>query len=467
MLRRRVLRWFFIGIALVLIALSAGACSPPHTSQVLALPTEMLLPTLPPQSATFTLEPTLVEIERPTLPATWTPPPSASAPTSVPTLAYTVTPLPSFTPTAALTATSLPTATFTLTPIPQGDASVTGDDGANLRTGPSRNFEPPVTLLPKGTELLLAGRSADSQWLDVRTLDGLAGWVFADLVTPRRDLVSLPVRVTSSATVMATGNTVRFAVVGDFGNDSPQEGEIANLVSSWNPEFIISTGDTNYPDGEAATIDANVGKYYHSYIGGYSGVYGPGSPSNRFFPTLGNHDWHTPGALPYLNYFTLPDNERYYDFIWGPVHFFAVDSDEHEPDGISPNSIQGQWLQRELAASPSRLQIVYMHHPPYSSGDLYGSSTWMQWPYRQWGADVVMGGHEHSYERLIVDNTLYFVNGLGGARQYGVGDTIPGSVLDYNDDHGAMLVTVSETTVNFKFITRTGVMIDDYTMNLP
>ncbi len=94
----------------------------------------------------------------------------------------------------------------------------------------------------------------------------------------------------------------------------------------------------------------------------------PAQTSIAFFPTLGNHDWYTNDAQPYLDYFTLPGNERYYDFVWGPVHFFALDSDEHEPDGVNAGSAQAAWLQQGLAASTSPWNIVYTHYPPYSSG---------------------------------------------------------------------------------------------------
>jgi hypothetical protein len=122
-------------------------------------------------------------------------------------------------------------------------------------------------------------------------------------------------------------NQVRLAVIGDYGTASKKEEAVANLVKSWNPDFIITVGDNNYPDGTALTIDPNIGQYYHDFIFPYNGIYGSGSATNRFFPSLGNHDWRATGALPYLNYFTLPGNERYYDFIWGPVHLFALDSD--------------------------------------------------------------------------------------------------------------------------------------------
>ena len=52
---------------------------------------------------------------------------------------------------------------------------------------------------------------------------------------------------------------------------------------------------------------------------------------------------------PYFDYFTLPGNERYYDFTWGPVHLFALDDIESEPDGVGASSIQAQWLKAGLA----------------------------------------------------------------------------------------------------------------------
>ena len=82
----------------------------------------------------------------------------------------------------------------------------------------------------------------------------------------------------------------RFAVIGDFGLAGQPEADVASLVKSWEPELIITTGDNNYPDGEAETIDDNIGQYYQAFIYPYHGAYGPGAEVNRFFPTLGNHD---------------------------------------------------------------------------------------------------------------------------------------------------------------------------------
>ncbi len=88
------------------------------------------------------------------------------------------------------------------------------------------------------------------------------------------------------------GNEILFGVIGDYGIDSAPEAAVAGMVQSWLPDFVITTGDNNYPDGEAATIDINIGKHYQEFIGNYQGTYGPGSVENRFWPSLGNHDWH-------------------------------------------------------------------------------------------------------------------------------------------------------------------------------
>jgi hypothetical protein len=266
------------------------------------------------------------------------------------------------------------------------------------------------------------------------------------------------------AVAYAQGDTVRFAVIGDYGVDNRAEQEVADLVKSWNPDFVITVGDNNYPDGAASTIDANIGKYYRSFIFPYTGTYGNGATTNRFFPSLGNHDWVTAGAKPYLDYFVLPNNERYYDFVQGPVHFFAVDSDPHEPDGNTSTSVQGNWLKDRLSNSTDPWKLVYFHHPPYSSGTGHGSTPWMQWPFQQWGATAVLSGHDHDYERVILNGSPFFVTGSGGRGLGQFGTPIAGSEVRFNADNGAMLVTASGTQITFQSTNRAGTLIDGYTV---
>jgi tartrate-resistant acid phosphatase type 5 len=276
--------------------------------------------------------------------------------------------------------------------------------------------------------------------------------------TPTPTLLPSP---TATATPLPL---IRFAVIGDYGIAGTPEADVAALVLAWQPDFIVTTGDNNYPNGEAATIDANIGSYYHSYIAPYLGEYGPGADINRFFPVLGNHDWITDGAQPYFDYFTLPGNERYYDFTWGPLHFFMLNSDEHEPDKVGRSSTQAAWLKEQMGASTLPWQIVVMHHAPYTSGAYNGSTDWMRWPFAEWGADAVLAGHEHVYERLMIDDIPYFVNGVGGGAIYWFERSIPYSIVRFSDDYGAMFVTASQEKILFEFITRTGEKIDEYTL---
>ncbi len=284
---------------------------------------------------------------------------------------------------------------------------------------------------------------------------------------PTHFLLLLSLMAGAFASVVAQ-DTLSFAVIGDYGSEGQPLAEVAQLIRSWNPHLIITLGDNNYPDGEASTIDRNIGQYFHDFIYPYQGSYGAGADSNRFFPSLGNHDWRTSNAQPYLDYFTLPGNERYYEFVRGPVHFFALDSDPHEPDGNTADSRQAAWLQERLTASQAPWRVVYFHHAPYSSSGAHGNYTPMQWPFRQWGASVVMAGHDHTYERLVVDSLLYFVNGLGGRSRYGFSSSpLPESQFRYNADYGAMLVTANRDSMVFCFYNRKGELIDQVTITNP
>jgi hypothetical protein len=281
---------------------------------------------------------------------------------------------------------------------------------------------------------------------------------------PSFTATSLPT-LTPTATPTPTPSPIRFAVIGDYGLAGQPAEAVATLVHNWQPDFIITTGDNNYPSGQAETIDENIGQYYAGYIYPYTGNYGPGAEGeNRFFPSLGNHDWDAPGIQPYLDYFVLPGNERYYNFTWGPVHFFAVNSDSREPDGVSQSSVQAAWLEQGLAASELPWKIVYGHLSPYSSAT-HGGIAWMNWPFAEWGAAALIAGHDHVYERIVLEGEFpYLINGLGGGPRYAFAALVPGSVVRYRDNHGAMLVTADWQQITFQFFTIEEELVDTYTL---
>ncbi len=275
--------------------------------------------------------------------------------------------------------------------------------------------------------------------------------------------------------------TVQFAVIGDFGDASQAEADVAGMINGWSPDLVITTGDNRYGN---TTYENTVGQFFCDFLtdvgSGTNCTSGGNSPTNAFFPSLGNHDYTDGGGLTqYLNYFSnLPgtgipttgtsgiDNRRYYDFIQGPVHFFVIDS-QGALTSSSDMTAQQDWLQTQLDDSTTPWQVVYFHHAAYSSSTNHGSTPEMQWPFALWGADAIFQGHDHTYERIIVDNIPYFVSGNGGRSLYGCGSPIAGSSGCLNGDYGAMLVTATDSNINFKSYYRTGALVDEYDLDDP
>lgn len=280
------------------------------------------------------------------------------------------------------------------------------------------------------------------------------------------------------ATPAESPSDLVFAVIGDYGMAGAGLDDVAALVKGWDPSFILTTGDNNYPSGDASTIDNANGKF-REYIYPYKGSTPLESgkadaKENRFWPTLGNHDLDTNSGQPYLDYFTLPGNERYYDFVkdipGGSIHFFCVNSGLRtdgslaEPAGNNTYSPQGEWLQLKVLQSTATWKVVYFHHAPYTSEINHGpGSTVMRWGFK--GADLVLTGHAHNYERLEVDGIPYIVNGAGGHSLRGFGTVLPESKVRYNADFGANRIKANKSKLIVEFFSRSGEAVDSLTLN--
>lgn len=261
----------------------------------------------------------------------------------------------------------------------------------------------------------------------------------------------------------------RFAMLGDFGDNSAAEANVAAMVAAQNPDFIVTAGDNRYG---TQSYQQTVADHYGAFV---PPVSGGTSLENRFFPSPGNHDYYDGGGInEYLTYFELPGfgavstnssgNERYYDVIEGDVHLFFIDS-EAAITSAADMAEQQAWLQTQLGGSTTAWQVVILHHAPYSSGN-HGSNLTMQWDYANWGADAVMAGHDHTYERIAQNGIPFFVNGLGGRSIYSFGTPIQGSEFRYNADYGAMLVEASPDSMTFSFLDTLGTVIDSHTIGV-
>ncbi len=293
-------------------------------------------------------------------------------------------------------------------------------------------------------------------------------------------IAAIALTPSNSSRAEAAGAPVVMAVIGDYGGGRIGEQQVADLIDTWNVDLITTTGDNVYSADSADPFEAlerKIGKYYSDYIYPYTGRFGNGSPTrtNRFFPALGNHDWGDPGVPllncnnngscsgPWRDYFNLPGNERYYDVRRGDLHLFVVDDYYLDPDGNSANSTQGQWIKNKMAASDAEWKIVVNHFPPYSST---GSAQRMRWPFESWGADVMLSGHHHIFERIQQGSMLYYVNGLGGHGKGSIArPALPGSKKRYNAEYGAMRITATDAQLKIDFVNVKGAVIDSTTLN--
>jgi hypothetical protein len=238
------------------------------------------------------------------------------------------------------------------------------------------------------------------------------------------------------------------AVIGDYGAGSEGEWAVADLVARARPRAVVSVGDNVYDDRGYATL---VGEYY-----------GPWVTTRNLLPAAGNHD-HEEGIDAFDAFFPYLDGRHVYAAGRGGMRFFVLDSTIalDSPDSMKR---QREWLKRSLLASRARWKVVVLHHPPYSSGDVHGSTPEFQWPFGAWGADLVLSGHDHLYERIVADGTTYVVDGSGGKDLYGFDDVVAGSRSRFADDFGALFLSASERTLTGEFWSAAGVRVDRFVL---
>ncbi len=276
--------------------------------------------------------------------------------------------------------------------------------------------------------------------------------------------------------------SVLFAALGDYGVSGAILSGISGMIRGWNPDFIISTGDNNYGlldvtadnDPEAPGFqnawEFNVGSYFGGYLLGRQDGSFPlqTSPSQRFFPTVGNHDsapdagnggtihdylayFHdNPGGSPRLpsdrGAVHLPD-VSYYAFRRGPLDVFVLDGDlPARPDLIAAQKI---WFSNAVRQSDARWKIAVFHQPPLTSGQR-GAADWMLWDELR-AVDAILCGHDHFYERLDYFGIPLFITGAGGQFLYSFRNPPDSrSLLRYNAHHSAMRITATPTALRLE-----------------
>ncbi len=200
------------------------------------------------------------------------------------------------------------------------------------------------------------------------------------LITVAVQTLYIPPLEASAASVVLVG-------AGDIASCGYNRDEATAKLLDQIPGTVFAAGDLAYTNGSYAQFT----KCYHPTWGRHK---------NRTKPVPGNHEYKTSGAAGYFNYFS--DTPSYYAYDLGDWRIYALNSEIN----ASPTSEQVKWLRQDLAANPKLCVLAYWHRPRWSSGNHHGGDQKTQalWNtlYKA-GAELVINGHEHHYERFRAD----------------------------------------------------------------
>jgi PKD repeat protein len=243
---------------------------------------------------------------------------------------------------------------------------------------------------------------------------------------------------------------------GDIADCGLTDDEATGALVAKIPGTVFTTGDNAYDNGTAAE---------------FANCYDPswGRFKARTRPAPGNHDYNTPGATGYYGYFGSAAGDPakgYYSYDYGGWHVVVLNAECDSVGGCGAGSAQELWLRADLAAHPTTCTAAMWHEPRFSSGTDHGDDPRSQafWEDLYYGgADVIINGHDHDYERFApmdaagnADATYgirAFVVGTGGKELNGfVSKVNRNSVARDSRDHGVLKLTLHDGSYDWEFV---------------
>jgi protocatechuate 3,4-dioxygenase beta subunit len=257
---------------------------------------------------------------------------------------------------------------------------------------------------------------------------------------------------------------VMFTGAGDIASCSKTDDSQTAALLDAIPGPIFALGDVVYENGTTSE---------------FNNCYAPtwGRHKDRTWPSAGNHEYNTSGATPYYNYFGQragPPGLGYYSFDLGAWHVVVLNTNISR----SPTSPQVQWLRQDLADHPNQCTLAYFHHPLYSStggsgntGATYSSVRTLYDTLYAGGADLVLAGHRHFYERMAPvrpNGTLdpqfglrVIIVGTGGIGGGTLTNLHPSSEVRNGDTRGVLRLHLYEDSYAWKFVPVAGKTFTD------
>ena len=231
------------------------------------------------------------------------------------------------------------------------------------------------------------------------------------------------------------------------------------------PGTVFAAGDLAYPDGSDEQ---------------FANCYGPtwGRFKDRTRPAPGNHEYHNNDASGYVHYFGAAAGDPkkgYYSYALGQWHIIVLNSECVAVGGCDAESEQGKWLQQDLAQHVAGCTLAYFHKPLFSTGLAHGNDPEIKplWDilYHA-GADVVVNGHDHDYERFAPQDPdgkadpqhgiREFVVGSGGKNSHRIfGPTTPNSQARNADTFGVLKLTLHPKGYDWEFVPQEGKTFTD------
>jgi len=269
--------------------------------------------------------------------------------------------------------------------------------------------------------------------------------------------------VTSSestfATAPATERSFRFAVYGDSRHNVDNHAAVVQGVINSDPEFVLHTGDFidsgNYEEWGPQFFDPA-----HDLL-----------INTPMFSIKGDHEYDY-----YHDFFSLPNNERWYAFTYGNVRFIGLHLMVRERD-YEPGSDQYEWLVSELESpeyASATWHVAFFHHPPYtaltSRNDTEEVVTHYVPLFEQYGVDLVLNGHSHLYERYFQNGVYYAVTGGGGAGGHTLAEDlrVPIRQVGVEADHHCVIdVDVPNASLTLSARLNDGSEVDSITLHKP
>jgi hypothetical protein len=219
---------------------------------------------------------------------------------------------------------------------------------------------------------------------------------------------------TPGATLVGAGDIAQCGSGGALVTKAQATAKLLDAIPRDPSTVVFNTGDNVYESGSASE---------------YANCYNPtwGRHKDRTRPVPGNHEYNTPGGSGYYGYFGAaagPAGQGWYSYNLGAWHVVVLNSNCVAVGGCADGSPQMNWLKADLAASQAACTVAMWHHPRFNSGASHGNTVEVQplWDtLYQNGAELILNGHEHVYERFAPQTPNQQADSAFGIRQFTLG----------------------------------------------